>query len=66
MPISLAIFYPEVAKIRILISFFTLFIAIPSIAIACESAIYIFKNFKPFFRFDLPSLDMPTQETEIF
>ena len=31
----------------------------PSIAIACESAIYIFKNLKPFFRFDLPNIDMP-------
>ncbi len=37
----------------------------PNIGIACESAIYIYKNYKPYFKFVLPFVEMPSSEINI-
>lgn len=38
----------------------------PNIAIVCESAVYIYKNLKPYFKFVLPALDIPKEEEELW
>lgn len=40
--------------------------ALPNIAIVCESAVYIYKNMKPYFKFVLPSSEIPKEEAEIW
>ena len=39
-------------------------IAQPSIAVACENAIIIYKFFKPYFRFLLPNIEMIKEELD--
>ena len=41
-------------------------IALPNIAIVCESAVYIYKNLKPYFKFVLPSVEITKEENEIW
>lgn len=73
VPLAITLFYSEVSKNRNDFSFFyfnnqlILFSkAIPNIAIVCESAVFIYKNLKPYFKFVLHVTEIPKEEAEIW
>jgi len=50
-PIAIATFYSETSKIPQ-----------PNIAVACESSVYLFKNLKPYYKFNLPAQTWTKEE----
>jgi hypothetical protein len=66
VPIAVATFYSEVGKVRKSIMFVNNILAQPCIALATETAVYIYKNLKPFFKFNIPTKEWDRDEVNLY